>query len=91
VRCPPALRAHTYPRVRRGVTAALRAVENVTPPGQTRVSVVYLQPEAEEGVEAIDFSALAAYARRQEDGIGPLLAGYLERWQEAAGAVDPWA
>jgi hypothetical protein len=90
VRCPPALRAHTYPQVRQGVTAALRAVENVTPRGQTRVEVVYLQPEAEEGVNAIDFAALAAYARRQEDGIGPLLAGYLGRWQEAAGAVDPW-
>jgi hypothetical protein len=41
-------------------------------------------------VEAIRFADLAAYARRQEDGIGPLLAEYLARWQAPAGAVDPW-
>jgi len=90
VRCPPALRAHAYPRVRRGVTQALRAVENRTPT-HTRVEVWYVQPEDDAEEKAIGFAALAAYARRQEDGIGPLLAGYLERWQETAGALDPWA
>jgi hypothetical protein len=90
VRCPPELRAHAYPRVRRGVREALRAVENRTL-AHTRVEAWYVQPEGDAEEKAIGFAALAAYARRQEDGIGPLLAGYLERWQEAAGAVDPWA
>ena len=91
VRCPAALRAHAYPQVRRGVTQALRQVENRTAAGQTRVEVVYVQPIGDPAVNSIGFDALGAYARRQEDGIGPILAGYLERWTDEAGAVDPWA
>jgi len=59
VRCPPALRAHAFPKIRHGVTGALREVENLAAAGQTRVEVLYIQPIADPAVTSIGFDTLA--------------------------------
>ena len=86
---PPELDAYLYDEPRVGLSAQLRQIQ-VTPL-DSKVEVIYLQPEPREQVagrapeRCVDFAQFAAHVRRFEDPVSRRFAESLERWRTPAG------
>jgi hypothetical protein len=85
---PSDLRAFVYPEPRVGLSERLRAVQ--ASGVDSVVEVVYVQPEATEGVRAIDFARFAEYVGRYADPVSQRFAGCLLKWRGAAGSCEPF-
>lgn len=53
------------------------------------MEVLYVQPEATEGVRGIDFAQFAAYVARHDDHLSQAFASYLLKWRSVAGGSEP--
>lgn len=53
------------------------------------VEVWYVQPEATEGVRAIDFAQFAEYVGRHADPVSQAFAAHLVKWRASAGSCEP--
>lgn len=86
LKLPTELDAYLYPEPRTGLIAQLRQIEVTAI--ESKVEVVYLQPEATEsgGERCVDFAQFAAHVRRFEDPVSRRFAESLERWRERPGA-----
>ena len=84
---PHNLREFVYPAPRTGLRERLLAIE-VTD-DDALVEVLYVQPEATEGVRGIDFSQFAAYVARHDDPLSRTFASHLLKWRAVAGSSEP--
>ncbi|MBW2523404.1 MAG: hypothetical protein JRI23_04490 [Deltaproteobacteria bacterium] len=96
VKVPPTVYERAFSDQKRGLTAALKEVENLLLLQRDRApttEVLYVQPKRDEnkdqGKQIIDFEQLAAIAARAADGIGPIFADHLRRWRTVAGSTPP--
>jgi len=84
---PHDLRDFVYPAPRVGLTQRLGAIQ-VTDE-DALVEVLYVQPEATEGVRGIDFAQFAAYVARHDDPLSRAFASHLLKWRSVAGGSEP--
>jgi hypothetical protein len=82
------LRAFIYPAPRVGLSERLAAAQ--VSGVDSVVDVVYVQPEATEGVRAIDFAQFAEYVGRHADPVSQRFAACLLMRRAAAGSCEPF-
>jgi len=85
---PNDLRAFIYPEPRVGLSERLGAVQ--VSGVDSAVEVVYVQPEATEGVRALDFAQFAEYVGRYADPVSQAFAAHLLKWRSTAGSCEPF-
>lgn len=87
LRVPVDLEDYTYPRPRTGLAARIRKIE--VAPVDSKVEVIYVQPEATNGDRCIDFAQFARCLGRYSDPFSTRFAEHLLKWRSIAGSGKP--
>jgi hypothetical protein len=86
-RVPVDLEDYTYPRPRTGLASRLRKIEVAAV--DSKVEVIYVQPEATDGDLCIDFARFAECVSKHTDPLSKSFADHLQKWRSVAGASKP--
>ncbi len=84
---PSDLGDYTFPEVRRGITRRLRDVQVTA--SESKVEVVYLQPQDSMDDRVISFGTAAEYLETLDDPFAVRFAKYVRRWIEPAAIRAP--
>jgi hypothetical protein len=87
LRLPADLEDYTHPRPRTGLASRLRSIE--VAPVDSRVELLYVQPEATDGDRCIDFARFAECVGRHADPFSKRFAEHLQKWTSIAGSSRP--
>jgi len=84
---PSELRSHVYPNPRSGLLSHLKRI--VVAAEDPVIEVIYIQPEATDGDNCIDFARFAEHVGRHPDPFSRCFAEHLLRWKTVAGSSEP--